>query len=76
MEIADPIWQRIRHLHRAGKPIDKELFNKVGKEFGVSGTIASELYYDLMYEAIETEEDWINRTSLPEKKKKSRKSSG
>jgi len=76
MEIASPIERRISDLHKAGKAIDKSLFAEVGKEFGVSGTIASELYYELMHESIESEEDWINRKPLPGKKKKSRKTSG
>jgi len=61
MEIAFPIWHRIRKLHDAGRPIDKALFAKVGKEFGVSGTVAGELYYGLLHEFIESEDDLINR---------------
>jgi hypothetical protein len=76
MEIAGQVFRRVRALHEAGKPIDKSLFSKVGREFGVGGTIASELYYEVGHALIETEEDFINRKPLPERKKKSRKSSG
>jgi hypothetical protein len=31
---------------RAEKPIDKDLFEQVGKELGISGTTASDIYYD------------------------------
>jgi hypothetical protein len=41
-------WQiifRVQELHKAGKAIDKSLFDFVGKEFGIGGTTASDLYY-------------------------------
>jgi hypothetical protein len=33
-------------LHKAGWPIDENLFEKVGKEFGIKKTLASDLYYE------------------------------
>jgi hypothetical protein len=39
------IFHRVRLRNKAGEPIGKELFAAVGKEFGVSGTTAEELYY-------------------------------
>jgi len=63
MEIAEPLWARIRKLHDEGQPIGKPLFAAVGKEFGVSGTVASEIYYALRRESIllAAEDDIINR---------------
>jgi hypothetical protein len=43
MEIAWDLFWRVRELHDAGAPIDKRLFEKVGDEYDVSGTVASEL---------------------------------
>jgi len=37
---------RVQELKAAGFPIDKLLFETIGKEFGLSGTTASEIYYD------------------------------
>jgi hypothetical protein len=53
MKITFPICRRINDLRKAGKPLDKSLFSKVGKEFGVSGTVAAELYYREMHEALD-----------------------
>jgi hypothetical protein len=41
------IYWRVLELHNcgAGEPIDKGLFEAVGEEFDISGTVASELYY-------------------------------
>ena len=44
IELAVPVWWRIRQLHDAGEAIDKELFDKVGAEFGISATRAAEYY--------------------------------
>lgn len=44
-EISSDIYKRVVERHGAGEPIDKELFASVGKDFGVGGTIASQLYY-------------------------------
>ena len=43
--IAVSIYVRVDELHKAGKPIDTELFRAVGKEFGVGSTVAKQLYY-------------------------------
>jgi hypothetical protein len=37
---------RVQELKAAGFPIDKLLFETIGKEFGLGGTTASEIYYD------------------------------
>ena len=62
MEIADPIWRYVRKLQEEGRPIGKELFAAVGKDFGVSGTVAEQIYYDLKHESAEmaAEYDDIN----------------
>jgi hypothetical protein len=43
MEIAWPLWRRVRELHAAGMPISKDakrgVFAAVGKDFGVSATL-------------------------------------
>jgi hypothetical protein len=36
---------RVKAL-KAERPIDKGLFEQVGKELGISGTVASDIYYD------------------------------
>jgi hypothetical protein len=41
------VYRRVRELHDAGAAINKGLFDKVGAENGVSGTIAAELYYEV-----------------------------
>jgi hypothetical protein len=45
-ELSFPIWSRVQDLKASGEKIDKGLFEKIGKEFGVSGTTASTIYYD------------------------------
>jgi hypothetical protein len=45
-ELSFPIWSRVQELAGSGDKIDKRLFEKVGKEFAVSGTTASSIYYD------------------------------
>jgi hypothetical protein len=45
-ELRFPIWSRVQELAKSGENIDKGLFEKVGKEFKVSGTTASAIYYD------------------------------
>lgn len=59
LEIAGPIWSRVHELHRAGRgrPIDKALFDRVGNEFGISGTVAAELYYAIIHEHVEGDDD-------------------
>jgi hypothetical protein len=50
MKIAWPLFHTIRDRHQAGAAINKELFNEVGVEFGISGTVASDLYYEFIKE--------------------------
>jgi hypothetical protein len=40
------IWERVRASKAMGKPINKELFEGIGKDLGVAGSVASEIYYD------------------------------
>jgi hypothetical protein len=44
-EIKYKVYDRVKELHKAGEAIDTELFHKVGVEFGVCTTTASDLYY-------------------------------
>ena len=44
-KLADPVWQRVMERREAGEKIDKNLFQSVGEEFGIKGTLAAELYY-------------------------------
>jgi hypothetical protein len=44
-ELRPLIIERVQAL-RSEKPIDKALFEKIGKELGISGTTVSEIYYD------------------------------
>jgi hypothetical protein len=46
VKIAHEVHQRVEERHRAGEALDKALFAAVGKEFGVGGTVAAELYYE------------------------------
>jgi hypothetical protein len=36
---------RARHEEKPKKPINKELFESIGKKLGVGGTVAAEIYY-------------------------------
>jgi hypothetical protein len=45
-KLADPVWQCVIERRRAGEKIDKNLFQSVGEEFGIKGTLAAELYYE------------------------------
>jgi hypothetical protein len=45
-ELSYPIWSRVQELAESGEAIDKALFEKVGREFEISGTTASAIYYD------------------------------
>jgi hypothetical protein len=64
-KIARPLFLMIQDRRKAGAAINKELFHKVGKEFGVSGTVASEIYYGVRGR------DRLRR--LPERLQKNRK---
>ena len=45
--LGEPVWQRVMHrYHEAGEKLDKDLFQSVGEEFGIGGTLAAELYYE------------------------------
>ena len=48
-ELEWPVLDRVEKLTKEGHRIDKQLFEIVGKEFGVSGTVASEIYYNGRY---------------------------
>jgi hypothetical protein len=39
------IVERVEALKRAKRKVNKDLFKEVGKEWGVSATRASEIYY-------------------------------
>jgi hypothetical protein len=45
-KLSTKIWNRVRELNAAGEPISKPLFAKIGKEFGVSATIADDMYFE------------------------------
>jgi hypothetical protein len=55
MKISEPLFYRVRDRYVAGEPMDEGLFDRVGAEFGISGTVAKDLYYELMHEMIENE---------------------
>lgn len=42
------VFGRIDDLHRADESIGEELFEKVGKEFNISGSTARNYYYDIV----------------------------
>jgi hypothetical protein len=44
--ICEPLWKRIQERRAAGAAITKELFAEVGAEFGLSATVAADIYYD------------------------------
>jgi hypothetical protein len=39
-----PILNRVEERHAAGEPISKDLFDSVGAELGIGGTLVSEIY--------------------------------
>ena len=43
-ELRPKVFTRVRELHIAGEPIHKDLFDKVGEEFGIGATFAEKLY--------------------------------
>lgn len=45
-ELSFDIWSRVQELAASGAKIDKSLFEKIGREFAVSGTTAGTIYYD------------------------------
>jgi hypothetical protein len=44
--IRKPLWRRVQERRAAGAAITKELFAEVGAEFGLSATVAADIYYD------------------------------
>jgi hypothetical protein len=46
VELRLSVVRRIIELHESGETIDKGLFERVGRELKIGGTLASELYYD------------------------------
>jgi hypothetical protein len=44
--LANPVWRCVTERREAGEKIDKNLFQSVGEEFGIKGTLAAELYYE------------------------------
>jgi hypothetical protein len=44
-ELSLNIIERVEALKRAGTKVDKDLFRAVGREWGINGTRASEIYY-------------------------------
>lgn len=40
------IFWRVEELREAGKPVNRDLFDAVGKEFNMSGALADNLYYE------------------------------
>lgn len=46
LELALPIYERVEEAKRLGHPVNKELFEDIGKKLGVSGTVASDIYYE------------------------------
>ena len=53
--LTKPIFERVRERHEAGEPIAKKLFESVGREFAVSSTVASEIYYEAVHDIHEAE---------------------
>jgi hypothetical protein len=50
LEIAFDLYERVCERHKAGAAISKPLFEEVGAEFNISGTVASEIYYQVKKE--------------------------
>jgi hypothetical protein len=70
-EIFWDLFSRVCDLHKAGDSIGEELFEKVGKEFGVGKTVASEIYYETGRAFIEElEEDKALDRKVSEENKK------
>jgi hypothetical protein len=47
LDIAFDLYERVCERHKAGAAISKPLFEDVGAEFNISGTVASEIYYQV-----------------------------
>jgi hypothetical protein len=55
MEKAEPLFDLISERRKAGASINKELFETVGKEVGLSGTVAEEIYYGVLKDMAEAD---------------------
>jgi hypothetical protein len=44
-EIEFPLWERVQEAKQRGEPVDRGLFELVGREFRVSGALAEKIYY-------------------------------
>jgi hypothetical protein len=64
-KIAQDIWDTVNDRSNAGEPRDDGLFASVGEQFGVGSTVAKEIYYEIARDALATDEELINRMSLP-----------
>ena len=53
--LMEPIFKRVRGRHEAGESITKDLFESVGREFGVSGTVAADAKAIIIEAEIEVE---------------------
>jgi hypothetical protein len=47
LNVVRPIWFEVQIRRLAGESINKEMFDAIGNELGVSGTVAAELYYEI-----------------------------
>jgi hypothetical protein len=52
LKIKYRVHHRVSELNRAGRGLGKKLFDEVAKEFGINGTLVSELYYEAQREGI------------------------
>jgi hypothetical protein len=52
---------RVRELQAAGSPVDKGLFETIGQKLGLSGTTASDIYYDKRTEIVRHVFETLNR---------------
>jgi hypothetical protein len=76
-EITGQIVDRVLERHEAGKPIDKELFDAVGKDLlagdgkkhSVSGTVAAEIYYSSLKDWRDLQENLKKPGSFLDQKK-------
>jgi hypothetical protein len=48
LQIKRPLFIEVLDRNEAGEGIGKELFASVGKKFGVSATLAEEIYYEML----------------------------
>src|ERR1700733_4231800 len=48
LEKRDEVFWRVQELRKAGRSVNRDLFNAVGKEFGISGAKADSFYYEVV----------------------------